>query len=389
MSGDVGNYLLLNQNIQSFNAKKSIFEVFLDSLRVPFSTIVLTETWNELKYIDLCKIDGYDGIHTYRDTPENHRGGVGGGVSVFAYSTEFVINKIDELSFCNATIESCVAKIHRKDNVNEIHYIVGIYRPHTDNEVNFIGALYEILSNDILSNKTIIMAGDFNIDTLRRNKNYVNHYLTMLSSLNFIQVVSKPTRFPNAGSSSYNPSCLDHIFINVLNPCIGPIFFADISDHCGSGLIANLHENSTTRNQKQNITFRLINEQNLFNFGTKISNTNWDFIANIEDVDDQFSAFQEFVNSTYCDCFPLKTKHVTTKRKSKPWISVSTMAKIKLKSNYYKLFKNGLISREENNRLKNRLNKEINRDKNDYYKNVFANSSNNKKKNHGKLYTIF
>ena len=380
LSGDVGNYLLLNQNIQSFNAKKSIFEVFLDSLRVPFSTIVLTETWNELKYIDLCKIDGYDGIHTYRDTPENHRGGVGGGVSVFAYSTEFVINKIDELSFCNATIESCVAKIHRKDNVNEIHYIVGIYRPHTDNEVNFIGALYEILSNDILSNKTIIMAGDFNIDTLRRNENYVNHYLTMLSSLNFIQVVNKPTRFPNAGSSSYNPSCLDHIFINVLNPCIGPIFFADISDHCGSGLLAKLLENSTTRTQKQKITFRLINEQNLFNFGTKISNTNWDFIANIEDVDDQFSAFQEFVNSTYCDCFPLKTKHVTTKRKSKPWISVSTMAKIKLKSNYYKLFKNGLISREENNRLKNRLNKEINRDKNDYYKNLFANSSNNKKK---------
>ena len=36
---------------------------------------------------------------------------------------------------------------------------------------------------------------------------------------------------------------------------------------------------------------------------------------------------------------------------------------MKMKSNYYKQYRNGIISKEEHNRLKNRLNKEINHDK--------------------------
>ena len=388
LEGNVGNYLLLNQNIQSFNSKKSIFEAFLDSLNVSFSTIVLTETWNELKHINLCHIDNFEGVHTYRDSLPSHRGGVGGGVSVFANSDLFCISKIDELSLCNSTIESCVAKIQRKGILENEHYIVGIYRPHTDSVEHFTEALHELLTNDMLHNKTIIIAGDLNIDVLKRHENYVNHYLTMLNSLNFVQVINKPTRFPNGANSFYNPSCLDHIFINKFLPFVGPIFFADISDHCGSSLHLNLGQNPVNTSQKHKISFRLINEQNLSNFENKIAVRNWDFLTNIDDVNEQLSAFQEFVNSAYRDCFPLKIKYVTDKRKNKPWITESTLNKIKLKSNYYKQFKNGIISKEENNRLKNRLNKEINRDKNDYYKNFFCRTKNNPKKSWKTLHSL-
>ena len=64
------------------------------------------------------------------------------------------------------------------------------------------------------------------------------------------------------------------------------------------------------------------------------------------------------------------------------------MAKIKLKSNYYKQFKNRTISREENNRLKNRLNKEINRDKDKYYQTIFGNSKGNMKKSWNTLSSL-
>ena len=64
------------------------------------------------------------------------------------------------------------------------------------------------------------------------------------------------------------------------------------------------------------------------------------------------------------------------------------MAKIKLKSNYYKQFKNGTISREENNRLKNRLNKEINHDKDKYYQTIFGNSKGNMKKSWNTLSSL-
>ena len=45
-NSDAKGYLLLNQNIQSFNSKQTLLEAFLESISIPFHTIVLTETWN-------------------------------------------------------------------------------------------------------------------------------------------------------------------------------------------------------------------------------------------------------------------------------------------------------------------------------------------------------
>ena len=388
-SNAVGSYLLLNQNIQSFKAKQPLLEAFIESISSSFHTIVLTETWNEKKYLNLCKIEGYHVVHTYRDLPNRRaHGGVGGGVSIFSNSTMYDITKIETLSVCNRTIETCVARIYRKDNILMEHIIVGVYRPHTDTMENFIHALQEILTNNLLHNKTVIIAGDMNINLLNPNDVHVNQYLCMLNSLNYVQAVNKATRFPNASNSAYNPSCLDHISINKIIPYIAPIYFADISDHCGSAICCKLDEIPPPTNVKHKVSFRLINDQNIANFGTVLSHTNWDFLLNFDDVNEQYRAFLDYVNSIYRNCFPLKTKYITDKRKNKPWITDSTLMKIKLKSNYYKQFKNGTISREENNRLKNRLNKEINRDKAKYYQTLFLNSKGNMKKSWNTLRSL-
>ena len=189
-SNDTSKYFLLNQNIQSFNAKQAVLEAFLESLTVPLHTIVLTETWNDSKSIQLCQIENFEAIHTLRNTP--HRGG---GVSIFVNSSLYNIKKINELSYCNESIETCVARISRKDNTENEHIVLGIYRPRHDNDENFINLLQEIISNESLDNKTIIVAGDMNIDLLKQNDNYVNHYSCMLKSLNFIQII-KQRGFP-------------------------------------------------------------------------------------------------------------------------------------------------------------------------------------------------
>ena len=112
-NNDAKGYLLLNQNMQSFNAKQPLLEAFLESISIPFHTIVLTETWNQSMYLNLCQIDNFSAVHTYRDIPNRrNRGGPGGGVSIFSNSSIYEINKIDMLSVCNTTIETCVARIH-------------------------------------------------------------------------------------------------------------------------------------------------------------------------------------------------------------------------------------------------------------------------------------
>ena len=378
---DTAQYFLVNQNIQSFNAKHAIFEAFLNSLSHMPHSIVLTETWNDSNNLSLCKLDSFDAVHTHRERPvTQNRGTIGGGVSIFVNSTMYGIEKINNLSLCNANIETCVAKIYKLGNRGNDHYIVGIYRPRHDNDDTFISSLLEILSSELLVNKTVILAGDINNDILKQNDGYVNEYLYMLQSLNFIQVINKATRFPAGSNSTYNPSCLDHIFINKFTQFSGPIFFADISDHCGSALYFKLDNDPVTVDTKHKITFRLQNDQNISKFENKLAQTDWDFISAISDVNEQFSTFFNYVNNIYIECFPIKIKYVSEKRKNNPWITESTMAKIRMKSAYYKQFRNGLISREINNRIKNKLNKEIKQDKKNYYHNVFSVSDNNLKK---------
>ena len=384
------NYFLVNQNLQSFSSKSSIFEAFLGALSFLPDTMVLSETWNDPNSVSLCNIDNFDAKHTHREWPENrrHHGGIGGGVSIFANSSIYGIKKINNLSFYNESIETCVARIHRLDNKDDEHYIVGVYRPRHDNDENFINTLHQILSSEVLRNKTIILAGDMNIDLLKPNENYVNEYLCMLNSLHFTPIINKATRFPNGINSSYNPSSLDHIFINKIVQYVGPIFLCDISDHCGSALHFKNSDNSGPVNNDKKISFRLYNEQNSSKFETKITQTDWDFILDIDDVNIQFHAFFNYVNSVYKECFPIKTKSITDKRKNNPWITESTRTKIKLKSDYYKQYRNGLISRETNNRMKNKLNKEINKDKKLYYNNVFSDSNISSKKAWNTLHSL-
>ena len=387
-SSDKNSYMLLNQNLQSFNAKQAVFEAFLDSLCTPLNALVLTETWTEANTLELCNIDNFDPVHTHRLRPLGHHGAIGGGVSIFANSSIYGILKIDELSFCNEFIEVCVARLFRLNNNEQEHYIVGVYRPRHDADHNFLISLQRILTHDLLKNKIVILAGDLNIDLLKLNENYVYQYLSMLKSLNFFQVINKATRFPSGVNSTQNPSCLDHIFINKFIQCTGPIFIVDISDHCCSALYFELETATQSSNKKHKISFRPFTEVNMRKLDDKLAQTDWTFITDVEDVNAQFTAFQNYINYTYCDCFPLMTKFISNKRKKKPWITESTMEKIKNKSAYYKQFSFGIISREVYNRLKNRLNKEIMQDKKAYYKNLFSSSTKNMKKSWKTLHSL-
>ena len=127
-SNDTGKYLLLNQNIQSFKSKQPLLEAFLESISPSFHAIVLTETWNEKKFLNLCKLEHFNVAHTYRDFPDRAtQGTVGGSVSVFCNSSIYDLQKIETLSVCNMIIETCVARIYRKNNIRSDHFIVGVY----------------------------------------------------------------------------------------------------------------------------------------------------------------------------------------------------------------------------------------------------------------------
>ena len=286
---DSVNFSILNQNSQSFHAKKSKLESFLMSLKHEFHSLIITETWNHENIIDLCHLDNFNAVHTFRQNSLPSHGGIGGGVSVFANSNLYKVRKIDELSICDSHIETCVAKIiSKRTNFNCI--ILGVYRPPSGMICNFIDALEMILSHLTMQNSTIILAGDMNINISNENSNDTANYLSVLNSFGFYSVITLPTRFPN---NSNNPTTLDHIFLNRIKSSRGIIFTYDISDHCGTSLF--FEKNEPRQNLGFKTSFRLCSDRIVSSMEAALAATNWDILLNINDPNLQFKVFHDYI----------------------------------------------------------------------------------------------
>ena len=98
------------------------------------------------------------------------------------------------------------------------------------------------------------------------------------------------------------------------------------------------------------------------------------------DVNVCFDNFSRLLSRMYCECFPLKSKFVSDKQISNPWVNREVRNLIRRKENYFHLYKRGFISKDVNNSFKNRANKEIAKAKNSFYLNSFKNAKNDMKK---------
>ena len=365
--GPTNGISILTYNIRSFFANGSTFQSWLDSLNFQHDVIILTETWCSNNTYNLCNLSDYEGYHIFRDQ------GRGGGVTVFVRNNIYSF-KISSLDICNNTIECCSVEI----NVNSQAFsIVGIYRPHHDTIENFTFALENLL-NGLDLNKLVILTGDFNINLLNEYRSGYDNFIALMSSLHFKPLIEVPTRFP-LGDADSSPSCLDHFWTNkILDLKIG-VLDIDFTDHCP----LFLHFKSLTipnydRRHKQ--TFRPFNSVYLERLKDKFISTDWDALLNVQDPNLACNNFISCLNRYYCETFPIKTKFISNKRLENPWLNSGIKRSINLKSHYFKMYRNGLISRSTNNRLKNSVNREVTFAKNQYYKNVFNENQSNPRK---------
>ena len=369
-NSDRFKFKLLNFNIRSFHANFDKFEAFLETVNFFHDFIVLSETWSNSDTVSLTNIDGYLGFHTVRNEMRS------GGISVY-HSNKFQGHKIDELSMINDTIESCVVNI----NLNGKKLtIFGIYRPHSGSHENFIVMLDEMLHSPLIrDSEMILIVGDMNLNISDQSSPIVDRYFATLSSMFFLPVITKPTRFPvNSGE----PSTLDHIFINKLEGFCSGVVGTDITDHCPCFIFFNF-DYSPVNEPLRKITFRPFNEKNLDLLTAKLTEFDWDSILVGNDVSFLWESFICKLNDLYCSCFPIKIKFISEKRISKPWITLEIKRLIKQKSEYFKLYKMGFISRDANNLFRNKTNSIISKAKSKYYLNLFNKCKTDMKKSWG------
>lgn len=354
------SFSIVGHNIRTFSNINSLLSCF-QSAKMP-SIFCLSETRFSADRTE--DIDGYLSFHTTRNsiTPA-------GGISLYV-ELGICALKIDELSFCNNTIEICSIEVS-VDNRNII--ILGVYRPHSDTIENFNSTFADILSKSYLRNKLCIILGDFNI-CLLKDSFHIRDFSNLLFSHHFVPCIDKPTHFsPVEGEQ---PSLIDHIWINKLELFDFGILRIDVSDHLPTFLNINLK--TVKRSDKIKIQFRETNDLNKIKFQTMLAQTDWNVIKS-DNTDSFAENLLVKLNSLYCTAFPLKTKFISHRHYCNPWMTNSLKELIECKENYFQLYKLSLISVEDNNKFRNKVNKIIRNHKIKYYSDLFSKCKNNLK----------
>ena len=365
ISGVEKVYKVLCHNLRSFHANVENFECFLEATSM-FDFLVLSETWNNETNSSLCKLDGYNNFHTYR--PGNARGG---GISIFCLES-FSASKIFSLSVCSSELESCVVKV-KLVNPGEFMLIFGLYRPPNDNPRLFLEHLESLMNNEIVSQaKFIILAGDLNINLLD-GSGHTEDLVSLLQSFSLISVIDQPTRF--LPSNPGNSSLIDQIWIPNFSTCKSGVFDFDLSDH--NPCFAHFSFNSSFKEKfKQKIQFRPFSSVNLEKLRNRLSVLHWEELDDISCLNARWKVFIDKIDEIYCSCFPKKTKFLSNKRINKPWLSPRLINLTKRKSEYFKLLKMNIISKECNNRFKNYVTSEVRKARNSYLLNLFRSETN-------------
>lgn len=367
-TGDDSSLNIIHFNIRNLVSNRDELEVCLSQLKRKPDVIALSETWLDKYNKSTINFQGYICYNVVRNKPH-------GGVSILVREN-LDSSLIENYSFVNSEIEICTVSVKIKD----ANYVVSsIYRPHFkhNNIKEFIKSLEPILNDNAFRKSKVVLAGDFNINLLEHHNHLeTNDYLAFMQNLNYLPVITRPTRYPE-GQQRAQPSLLDHIYINFTPPSISGILKFSITDHLPVFLTFVLPSSKVT---SQTIKFRIFKEESRRKFTRELSLIIWEEILTSPNVNENFDIFLKHFQRLYNSNFPIVTKTLSAKRLAHPWVTPSLIRAIKNKNEGLNNFKMGLISWETYKAMRNRTNALIKTCKSNYYITLFNNFKNSTKK---------
>lgn len=323
-SKDTNPLNLFHLNIRSLNKNVDLLLLFLDSLKVDFHVIVLSETWlNDPS--EMLPVDGYKSYHSVRTDRK------GGGVSVLVRDT-IQSQLLPQFTLNNYKLEMCAVSLQIDSTV---YNVLGVYRPPGNSIADFNTDFFHLISDDWLSNHFTAILGDFNIDMSDPNPpESIDSFISEFNMLHFLPTISVPTRICNNSST-----LIDHIWINSLASYWAGVFPIHLFDHhpifiCLSHLLK--------KNSKDLIKtkFRCHSVANLAKFDRCVADLveefDYDGSADIERLTENF---HDMLFSAYNTCCPVKHKVISLKRSRSPWLTPALLASIDRKQELYRLSK--------------------------------------------------
>ena len=223
-NSNLNYFSLMHFNIRSKQKKFHSFDQYLQCIKHKFSIIGISETWHSINTCDLYPIEGYQCVHSYRQSKK------GGGVTMYV-DDKIQFQVRPDLEVRDSDIDSVFIEFDGKQIGLGRKVIVGtIYRPPNTNMRQFNVNLTDLLDSLKTERKTCYLLGDFNINLINCGSHVdTKDFLNNMFSHSFYPVISKPTRI-----TEYSATLIDNIFCNlqsVSKETYNGLIYTDISDH--------------------------------------------------------------------------------------------------------------------------------------------------------------
>lgn len=307
-------------NVQSARTKGDDLMILFDSVQSSFNIIMLTETWYK-DDDDFFVLPGYN--HFYL----NRNYGRGGGVSLQANVSDLEI--LSDYSVMTRNYE--ILCVRRKRDIFSV-----LYRPPGGNVEVFLNFLETLLCFANEEGCELFLGGDVNINLLEESR-FTDDFLTLLTSNNFCNVITPPTRVTTTSST-----LIDVFVTNHEESCISAgVLGYGLSDHLPIIMFIKKTAPQPTEpvniDKEPTITTRSINPTTLEQFRLIISSTNWDSVFSATSANEAYDKFLNIFKNIYDRCFPYK-QIKQFKKNRKPWVNRKCWKMIQKKNKLYNVF---------------------------------------------------
>lgn len=202
--------------------------------------------------------------------------------------------------------------------------VICVYRIPKYNYLTFYEKLDIVLSKLCLStSKKIVLCGDLNIDTLKRNKATME-LENFLLSYNLTLEINQPTRLRSE-------TCIDNFAHNIRRGCKAKIIDLILSDHTSQ--ILSVPINKTCRLKFWKIVKKDYSTENLEKFRECIRSLTFKDVYESNDTNVAYMNFYETFSLFYKLCFPDKIITIYTNKNVK-WVSHGIKTAVKDKESY-------------------------------------------------------
>ena len=356
---------ILHINARSIEANFQNVESLLTNIDGTLTAIAVSETWLSLASQETFSIPGYSFVANSRPT------GGGGGVGIFIRtSLSYFVH--GDLSRMYHYLECIFVEIPQ---VGKKNIIIGcIYRPsnrqsNADTDL-FNSEFKKILESiDCYKNKTIFLAGDFNLNLLHHNIHAPTaDFLNNMLSFAYLPSITRPTRI-----TDHSRTLLDNIFTKSIDHHVNSvIIFNDISDHCP---IAVHSIDGVGIKKTEHLKTRKFDARSIENFNKELVNEKiWDDVNMFcEAKRDPSAAYDSFLK-IYSEAFNKHFPERATKKRScnaplSEWMTKGLLRSCNKKSRLYKKLKitNSPFDTEKYITYRNKLKTIIGKAKRNYY----------------------